>query len=320
MLLERLKFVQRGVARRDIVPGLTHFRIKDGRVTGFNGSYSLSAPVDISFNAAPNAERFVRALDSCEDVISLTLDGNKLRVRSGDFHTAIPCVDLSDVPETIPEGVTVPPHGSILTALESLKPFVGVDASRPWATGVLFARQSAFATNNVVVCEYWLGADFPHTVNVPSGIIDEVVRVDEELSLMQIAGGSITFHYADGRWIKSQLLALNWPNILHVLDSAWQGANMRPIPQGLAAAGEKLARQGDKRENRIYLRGTDVAADKEGETRVEIVGVPDRGCYNTRYFNDMLKVATLTDFHKYPDAVPFIGDRIRGAIVGMYEK
>src|SRR6476660_8291126 len=110
-MLEALKFVQRGVARRDIVPGLTHFRIVNGRVTGYNGAYSLSAPVDIGFDVAPSAFLFTKALNACEDVITLKMDGPlTLLVRSGNFRMAVPCVPLDSVPETKPEGQVVPSH------------------------------------------------------------------------------------------------------------------------------------------------------------------------------------------------------------------
>lgn len=323
-MLEALKFVQRGVARRDIVPGLTHFRIKDGRVTGYNGSYSLSAPVDIGFNVAPMAGFFVKALNSCEDVIQLRMDGpTKLHVQSGDFETCVPCIPLDSVPETKPEGVTVDPHGEMLGALEALKPFVGRDASRPWATGVLLSGQSAFATNNIIVAEYWLGTAFPHVVNVPSLVIDEVIRVSEELTTLQIAGGSITFHYADGRWIKSSLLALDWPNAMAVLDHAWQGAQLTGIPQGLAEACEKLAKFGDQKDSRTYFRGEDVATHREGVPegggRVRLQGVPPAGCYHTEFLNDLFDVAEAADFGRYPNPIPFTGARVRGAMVGIVE-
>lgn len=321
-MLEALKFVQRGVARRDIVPGLTHFRIKDGRVTGFNGSYSLSAPVDIGFNVAPSAGAFVKALDACEDVITLKMDNEKsLLVRSGNFRTSVPCIPLESVPTVTPEGVMVDPHDSILGALELLKPFVGVDASRPWATGVLFNKQSAFATNNIIVAEYWLGTHFPHTVNVPSGIVDEVIRVSEELTMLQIASGSITFHYADGRWIKSQLLALDWPDIISVLDNAWKNTKLKPVPPGLPEAVEKLSRFGDKKDCRTYFRGTDIATHTEGAVDggalVELQGIPNKGCYHTRYLNDVFDIAERIDFDAYPHPIPFTGARVRGAMVGI---
>ncbi len=320
-MLEALKFVQRGVARRDLVPGLTHFRIKDKRVTGFNGAYALSAPVDIGFNVAPAAGVFIKALDACEDVITLQMDGANLLVRSGNFRTVVPCIDLDTVPETLPEGEVIPTHESILAALGALKPFVGIDASRQWACGVLLANESAFATNNVIVVEYWLGSKFPRIVNVPSAIVEEVIKVNEELTHLQIAENTITFHYKDGRWIKSQLLDLSWPNVIAVLDQAWQGANLQPVPPGLMEACLKLARFGDKDGAHCHFRGKDIATHKDGAIAggalVELPGVSDKGCYHTTYLNKVLEIADRIDFSRYPGAIAFGAGRLRGAMVGV---
>jgi DNA polymerase III sliding clamp (beta) subunit (PCNA family) len=319
-MLEALQFVKRGVARRDFVPGLTHFRIKDRRVTGYNGEYSLSSPVDIGFDVAPQANLFTQALNACDDVIALTVEGSTLLVRSGTFRTAVPCVPLQDVPETVPEGNLLAVHGSLLDAFKSLREFVGTDASRPWATGILFSGQSAFATNNAIVAEYWLGTPFPYVVNVPSAAVDEVIRVGDELTSLQLTDGSITFHYADGRWIKTALLALNWPDILTVLNGVWQGATMTEITSEFAEACEKLSHFGDRKESKLYFRGTDIATLAEGAVSggalIEMA-CPSKGIYYTKYLNKMLSAATHADFEAYPRPVPFIGPNLRGCILGV---
>jgi hypothetical protein len=323
-MLDKLKFVQRGVARRDFVPGLTHFRIKDKRVTGFNGAYALSAPVDIGFNIAPHAALFTMALNACEDVIQLRMEKpDVLIVRSGDFKSAVPCVPLDQVPETFPEGALIPTHESVLDAFTGLREFIGFDASRPWATGILLSGQSAFATNNSVLAEYWLGTPFPHVVNVPSAVVDEVVKVSEELSALQIGTNSITFHYSDGRWIKSQLLALDWPDVLNVLDASWSGSNLVPVPDGLANACEKLTPFAARKDSRLHFRGGDVATSKDGTesggTLIELPGLPTKGIYHTLFLNQVLAVAEQIDFTKYPLPIPFAGQNLRGAMLGVRE-
>lgn len=321
-MLEQLKFVQRGVARRDYVPGLTHFRIKDRRVTGYNGAFALSAPVDIGFNIAPHAGLFTMALNACDEVIQLTLapDQTSLFVKSGSFKATVPCIPLEGVPEIVPEGDIIAPHESILEALTGLQEFVGFDASRPWATGILFRGQSAFATNNSVIAEYWLGTPFPRVVNVPDAIIAEVVNVNEELASMQISDNSITFHYADGRWIRSQLLDLLWPNVEAVLNTAWDGGNLLPVPAGMADACEKLAPFAARGNSHIYFRGSDISTTKDWTPQtaaIELSGVPAEGIYHILFLNQVLAVATHIDFSKYPSPIPFTGQNLRGAVLGV---
>ena len=42
-MLAELKFVQGAVAKKDFIPSLTHFEIKDGMIKGLNGSLALCA-------------------------------------------------------------------------------------------------------------------------------------------------------------------------------------------------------------------------------------------------------------------------------------
>ena len=54
-LLDALKFVQGSVAKKELQEGLTHFRIVDGTVRGFNGTISLCSPVPLNIDCTPKA-------------------------------------------------------------------------------------------------------------------------------------------------------------------------------------------------------------------------------------------------------------------------
>ncbi len=319
-MLEELKFVMRGVARRDYVPGLTHFRIKDGVCVGHNGTVALAAPVDIGFDVAPYAFGFIKALQSCEDVISLRMEGKDLLVRSGDFRVLVPCLPLEDVPLMAPEGRMFRPVASLLNCFQNLNPFIGIDASRPWALGILFANNSAYATNNVVIAEYWLGEPFPDVVNIPSAIVEEVLRLGEEMEGIQIDKGSVTFHYSGKRWVKSALLSLDWPNVPGAMAGAWTEAQLSVIPPGMAKAVEKLRPFATPKAEYIYFRGTDIATTKDGINSggaVWEMDAPARGCYHVDHLTTVLAVATHIDFTRYPKPIPFAGGNLRGALLGI---
>lgn len=44
-MLKDLKFVQGAVAKKDLLPAMTHFRIENGHVRSFNGQMAISSPV-----------------------------------------------------------------------------------------------------------------------------------------------------------------------------------------------------------------------------------------------------------------------------------
>src|SRR5690606_18339797 len=142
----------------------------------------------------------------------------KLAVRSGPFRAYIETFP-DEFPETAPEGdcVDVPP--GIVEAVRGLYPFTSDDATRPWAAGVLFHGQSAFATNNIALVEAWLGARMPVTVNVPRYALREVLRIGQEPIRLQVSEQSLTFHYEGDRWLRTQLNSTAWPDTSPIFEA-----------------------------------------------------------------------------------------------------
>lgn len=320
-MLDALKFVARAIARRDYVPGMTHFRIQGKRCTAYNGTLAISAPVDIAFDIAPQASLFMKALEACEDVITLRLDDNgNLLVRSGAFRVVVPCVPLDTVKRINPDGLTIFSEVPLLAAFTALRDFIGSDANRAWSLGVLLAGQSAYATNNVIVAEYWLGLDFPSVVNVPFFAIDEIIWIEDEIHSLQIGKDSVTFHYSDGKWIKSPLLSLDWPDVRGLMAKSWQDAQLAAITEDFRKSCGKLAKLSEDDLPRIFFRDGELSTRPgglaDGGAIIEIAGLPTKGCYNAKLLNVMLASATKIDFTKYPAPIPFASGNLRGVMMG----
>lgn len=316
-MLDALKFVKGAVSTKDFVPALTHFRIADGHVIGFNGKLALCSPIDLDLMATPKAEPFVRAIESCESEISLSLtSNNRLAVRSGSFKAFIECT--ADVfPEPPRHGTFIEHGGGLLDALRVVLPYVATDASRPWAMGVLLRGQSAYATNNVILVEHWLGVPFPVEVNIPKYTVQELLRVGEEPVGLQVAENSITFYYADGRWMNSLLFSTTWPDVSRVLVNDCEPLPVRPsFFRELA----RVAPFTDK--NRaVYLYPDRIATVRDGDDGAS-VAFADLPVTGTEVFNiDQLiaiePVAQHMDFRRFPAPTLFYGHNLRGAIVGL---
>src|ERR1700748_928221 len=97
-LLDSLKFVKGAVSRKDQLAALTHFGIKDGRITAYNGLIALSSPIALSLDCQPKAAPFIKAIEICESMeatpaLSIT-KGGKLTVAAGKgFRVHIECVE-----------------------------------------------------------------------------------------------------------------------------------------------------------------------------------------------------------------------------------
>lgn len=314
---EELSFVKGAVARKDFLPELTHFNIMDGRITGFNGDMALSSPIATDIRAKPHAETFIKAVNACEEETALSLTkAGKLSLRSGKFRALINCLpDDSPAIPHYPEGQLVDLGPSFMKCIRALAPFMGVDASRPWATGIMLKSGTALATNNICLVEYWHGVTLPVEINIPKSAIVELLRIGQDPLKVQVTKNSISFHFTGNRWMRTQLLATNWPNVAKVFEA---DANPVPPPEGLFAALEKLKPFVDEGA-RIFFTDNGIATsyDPESATTVDIDGLQAGPCFHHAMLSLLSGVAKKIDFTTYPSPCRFEGAQLRGVILGL---
>ncbi len=322
-MLKELRFVQGAVAKKDLLPAMTHFRIENGTVRSYNGTLAISSPIALDLDCCPQAAALVKAISSCEEATTITLTaGAKLSVRSGKFRALVDTIQ-GQTPHVEPEGEPLAFDGTALVeAFKVVEPFIGTDASRPFTNGVLLDQGSAYATNNTCLVQYWIGGAFPLRVNVPRAMVKEVLRVGEAPTHGQVTNGSITFHYTDGRWIRSQLLNTDWPydTIAKLLD---QPGNPQPLPVDFFTGLATVKGSADGA-NRVYLADgalrTSIVQDDTGEYiegSLYELELPGEGLYNLQMLSLLDGVVTAADFVRYPEPALFYGEKLRGAIVGM---
>ncbi len=312
-MLDTLRFVSGAVAQKEYIPVLTHFNIREGRVVGYNGRIALSSPIALDLEANPRAESFVRAIATCESEVALSLTpAGRLAVVSGSFKAFVECT-TEPYPNVRPSGQHVRPNGNFVQALRRLLPFVGNDASRPWASGILLNGHSAYATNNIIVAEHWLGFPFPATVNVPKSTVEELLRIGQEPLGLQVDESTITFHYDGDRWLHSLLYTTAWPDVPKLL--ARQPA-MVPLPPEFFTTLAALRPFADK-EGRVYLSQHGMATSLEEGTGASAALTlwPKPLTFHVDQLSLLASVAQWFDPEGHPHM--WYGDNIRGAIAGM---
>jgi DNA polymerase III sliding clamp (beta) subunit (PCNA family) len=316
-MLKELQFVKGAVAKKDFDPTLTHFLIRDGRVWGFNGTIGLSSPITCDLDIAPQGLPFLRALNACEGAVTLHLaKSGHLVVRSGSFRTNINCVAPEEHRALPPAGSFIELTGGLLDPLKKLEPFIGFDASRQWACGILFRGRSAYATNNIIFAEYWLGYEFPLEVNIPTQAIRELIRINEEPLGLQVCEDRLTFYYSEGRWLMTKLSALEWPNLERVFELT-EKANYADAPEGLFDALDKVKPFTDDMGQVIFNGKCLSTTGDETGTSYDLASAPEQGKFNCDQLAALRNVARQLDFGQYPKPVPFRGERIRGVIAGL---
>ena len=314
-MLAALKFVKGAWAKKDFLPTLTHFRIEDGLVKGYNGRIALCSPINLDLEISPKAIPFAKAIQTCQTTVSMHITKTgRIAIKSGNFKAFIDCTE-EVYPEVLPEGKLIELGGKFLPAIKKIAPFIAEDASRPWAKGILFFKKSAFATNNIIIVEHWLGYSIPEPINIPEAAIKELIRIGEEPTHMQLSDKSITFHFENDRWLRSGLLAIGWPDPYRFLDG---DSNQTPFPTEFFDAIEDITPFVDDLGKVYFTKGQiSTTLDEEIGASINIEGLPDEGCFNNKQLLMLSNIAEKIDFTNYPGACKFTGGPIRGAIIGF---
>lgn len=317
-LLKKLKFIQGSIAKKDLGTGLTFFRIQSGRIQGYNGKIALSAPIDMDIECSPKASTLVSAISNCNDTVQLGLTkAGKLSVKSGNFRSYVQCID--DVtPVVEPEGEFIDIDGAVvMKALTTLENFIGDDAARPWSNGILFSGSSAFATNNVIIAEHWLGSPFPVEVVVPRYAIKEMLRIKRPPTQMQISETSLTLYYEDGSWLRSNLIDAKWPDVSRFFQGE---SEQRVIPETFFEGLNSLDSFTDKFNRVTFESGMMRTHSKDFEegASYELEWIKDKGTFMLPMLAKLEGVAEKIDLSQYPEPCTWSGEAVRGVIVGLH--
>ena len=323
-MLEALKFVRGAVAKKDFVPELTHYLIRAGRITGFNGRIALSCKIDTDLDIAPKALPFIKAIERCETTTKMHVTPTgKVSIKSGKKRFLIDQMEEKEYPEIVPEDsekIELPEQGFTQT-LKELLPFVAEDASRPWAKGILFRNGYAYATNNIILVQKWLGFHLPFEINFPQHAINELIRIKRSPTRIQVTENAATFWFDDDTWMRTNLLATEWPDLDGLLD---KHASCPPdtavnLDDNTFQAVEDLSPFVDEL-GRIFLNGASF-----GTTQVEDHGAhievgdlgTDKACYHFKQLKLVHNIAQTINFAAYPNPCSFFGEGLRGLLVGI---
>jgi len=206
-MIKELRLVRGAVAKKDIVPVLTHFHIYNGRIQGGNGKMSIDMACEelTGLDVTVPAERFLKACDACdgEPKIKVTPAGN-LSVKNKKFGAVLPLADHEKFPVAESYGFEKWDFSALITALRTLQPFIGDDATRPWCNGIWFNDGYAYATNNIVLARTKINMEASFIL--PAYAIEEIIRIGMTPIGYQLTEQALYLHYENTMWVRSQLL------------------------------------------------------------------------------------------------------------------
>jgi hypothetical protein len=282
-------------------------------MTGMHGGVSLDTPAE--FNVP--AKEFDTALSRMKAVQSLAFDGDSLMLKGDRLKVSIRC-KLDEPPEipALPENWQRFPAETI-AALKLAKNFVG---EQSWQASIrlMDERVAAFTGKSgieITVPHLIIGSSLL-TIECANFLIDQ--DAPDEYSA---ASNCIFFRWSNGRWLKSQLVDAQMPNLTPVFGKAGTDAPT-PITSDWRTAFDDASTLSN---GNIII--TPLAIQSElgaasSSVSIETKGVMDdhQSCWSADVLAPIIANATQWNPGAYPNPSLFIGPNFRGVVIGLNKR
>lgn len=319
-LLSKLKFIAQ--AQKKDGASEAHCLIAHNRVVGFDGCFSVGAPIDEDFTACPHTHALIAALSKCGDTVAIVADESRVSVISGKLTVNVQSAPLEAIfgPGYEPDRKCAVLNNELKKGFEIVGQLAKEGALRlPLAT-LLLEAEIVSATNGYAAMQYRHGIDLPPGLVLPKRFCDMVVRNPANLTgFGWTPDVSVTFWFEDETFIKTQLQRGVWPDVNNVLN---HNSNPAPLPNGFAEAIETVSSFSDI--GRVVFKHGHIMSDPNKATiaTFECPDIPDDRDYNGKTLAGILPFIESADMKSFTDRLFFFGcdGNMRGVIMGIRDK
>lgn len=311
-LIAALKFV--GMAQRDAgVKHQTHCIINNHWCVAFDGVLTIGCKVQEDISACPNSKQLLAALLKCGQQISISqLNEFVLSIKSEKFKASIDCISFEDMPISSPDVNVAKLTEEVKKAFECVAWLTQEGATRAFECGALLTTAgSVVATNAHVLLEYWHGCQIPGEILVPKAALVSVINSGKTLTGIGASGTSVTFHFEDESFIKSQIYLDPYPNYSAIFDN-YEGP-ITSLPKDFFVAVDAVSAFSNKM---IKLAGDKMQSHEIDELGATYeIAVPDGYCFDFKYLKACQAHFFNTKFREL-NGVAFSNGNVRGVIAG----
>lgn len=213
-IIEAVKFVSPLCDdKSDIARYLT---IRDRWLIAYDGITAAGTLIDESMNASPDAALFLAALKAAKAGATLTLDGTVLTVKAGRFSARVPCLPQEAGNPIEPDPQTHFIDDRFKEAFETLSKIV-LDGGDEIRSSIAIINDSMYSTNGRVLMQYWHSFELPISVMIPKASARFVASTDKFIVGIGASTNSVTFHFDDGSWVKTNLYNKQPPDYNRIL-------------------------------------------------------------------------------------------------------
>ncbi|WLJ71055.1 hypothetical protein [Sphingomonas phage Kimi] len=295
-----------------------YIRISGGFAVAFDGTIAAGFPVEEELTVCPQADKLDAALKKCgTDLTIAVLPSGSLSVKGGKLRAVVPCLaDTGILPPVFPDPPVAVITDELKEGFKALAKLANDKAETVLEASILLQSMSMVATNRIVMLEYWHGIDLPPGLVIPKAFASAVVKQTVPLTGFGFGPHSVTFHYENGAWLRTQLFQDQYPDYRRIMDVP---SYPIPTPEGLLDAIEAVASFSDS--DTVLIRNGRVTTNREDEigAQHEVAGLEINGDYRAfapSLFKKIASFCETIDLNTYDDRAFFFGGSVRGAIMG----
>jgi len=194
---------------------------------------------------------------------------------------------------------------------------IAESSGEPYETAVFFEPNSCVCTNGSVIAEYWHGLGWYEfkkltDVLIPKQAIGALSKTDKGLVKCGLSEQSITFHFEDGSFIKTQLIKEPFPPYAHLFEKK---VNPWPISEDFFKAVRSI--EPFAKEGVVYFVDGGLASSQSGETFYKIEGLPKDWSFNIKHLLSVEHLVKTIHFDVDSNKAIFFGENCRGIVMGM---
>lgn len=322
---EAYNWTKEAMSGKGLQPLQQFYLVKDGMITMTDGRMTASHPFPYDQTFCAAGEPTEKLLNRLPEPITIAVEEDHAVFRHKRLSGKIRTASAEDWEQLIrrPDAAKLPLPSRLLHGLRQLRPFISDNASRQWALCVLAANDTLYATNNIAVAAApEIDLDDVRAL-IPNWAVDFVIAREEGLTHWSHGEGYLCFHWANGAWMRTQLVVDEFPTTVEEIIGRGGWAE-HELTDDWREAYDHIASLSANVITLYSDRMTGFNNEKEGEATMAVTveassPVPDGQEYSRwdpRYLAPVMQVATHFDPQKYPNPCPFRGDGVVGVVVG----
>lgn len=318
-MLEAINFVKG--ATDDKQDWQEYCRIINGWIIAFDGSIAAGHPIEADMAVCPHTKRLKEAVERAGATLSLSAQENgRLSVAGEKARFTVPCLPGSALHPVMPDPSIAMLDDRLKAAFGAVIKLAKEEADTIHEQSVLLRAYTVVGCNGALAIEAYHGIDLPPGLGIPHKAAKVIAQQTATLvGFGWDMGRSVTFHFANGAWIKTQLMEGEWPPIDDVLNRPVYYA---PTPEGLfegLAAILSFSDDGavhfhDDKLKTTY--GSNDAGALSGAS-YEVPGLFKGSSFTGRLLDMAAPYAKQIDYQSNPDVLMFldIEQNVRGVLM-----